>query len=258
MTEQHRFDREYWEQHWAGGALGTHPPNPYLSREVGGLVPGTALDAGCGEGAEATWLASNGWQVTAADISAEALTRAATRAAASEAAEHAADHAAAERAAGRGSAGRAAGRGSAGRGSAGRGSAGRGSAGRGSAGRGSAGRVQWVEADLSVWEPSTQYDLVMTHYAHPAMPQLEFYDRLATWVAPGGTLLIVGHLHTHTSGHDHHPPAEASATAAAITARLDLTDWEVVTAEEQHRTLAAPGGREATLHDVIVRATRHR
>ncbi|WP_433008233.1 class I SAM-dependent methyltransferase [Kribbella sp. CA-294648] len=225
MTEQHRFDREYWEQHWTGGGRGplsTNPPNPYLSREVGDLVPGTALDAGCGEGAEATWLASNGWQVTAADISREALARAATREAASGAAEHAADHGAAERA----------------------------------AERGSAGRVQWVEADLSVWEPGTQYDLVMTHYAHPAMPQLEFYDRLATWVAPGGTLLIVGHLHTHATGHghDHHPPAEATATAAAITARLNPAEWEVVTAEEQQRTLS--GIRELTLHDVIVRATR--
>ncbi|MEK8108388.1 hypothetical protein NKG94_32145 [Micromonospora sp. M12] len=28
------------------------------------------------------------------------------------------------------------------------------------------------------------------------MPQLAFYDRISGWVAPGGTLLIVGHLHT--------------------------------------------------------------
>lgn len=203
MTEQHRFDREYWEQHWAARSLGTNPPNPYLSREVGDLVPGTALDAGCGEGAEATWLASNGWQVTAADISAEVLARAASRG-------------------------------------------------------GVADRVQWVEADLSTWEPDTQYDLVMTHYAHPAMPQLDFYNRLATWVAPGGTLLIVGHLHTHTSGHDHHPPAEATATAAAITARLNPAKWHIATAEEQQRTVAAPDGRAKTLHDVVFRATHRR
>ena len=48
-------------------------------------MPGTALDAGCGEGAEATWLASRGWDVTAADISAEALARAAARAVAGDA-----------------------------------------------------------------------------------------------------------------------------------------------------------------------------
>jgi SAM-dependent methyltransferase len=215
----HGFDKDFWERHWQQGRAGgpksmvRNPPNPYLAREASGLVPGTALDAGCGAGAEAIWLASHGWQVTAADISTEALARAADRAETSGASE----------------------------------------------------RVQWVEADLSVWDPGTQFDLVTTHYAHPAMPQLEFYDRIAEWVAPGGTLLIVGHLHTHSAtgdghgqghGHGHQPPAQASAIAAAVTARLDDTEWEIVTAEERHRTLAGQGGREVPLHDVVVRATR--
>ncbi|MCT2588401.1 methyltransferase domain-containing protein [Streptomyces sp. N2-109] len=213
----HGFDKDFWEQHWQQGRAGgpgsmdRNPPNPYLARETGGLTPGTALDAGCGAGAEAIWLASHGWQVTAADISAQALARAADRAATS----------------------------------------------------GASARVQWVEADLSVWDPGTRFDLVTTHYAHPAMPQLEFYDRIAAWVAPGGTLLIVGHLHTHSAtddghghGDGHQPPAEASATAADVTTRLDGTEWETVTAEERHRTLAGPGGREVPLHDVVVRATR--
>ncbi|SEH03980.1 Methyltransferase domain-containing protein [Nonomuraea solani] len=194
------FDKDYWEQRWQQGSMGDHPPNPYLARETGGLTPGTALDAGCGGGAEAIWLAARGWHVTAADISAEALARAAGHAAAS----------------------------------------------------GAAGRLRWVEADLGAWSPDTTFDLVMTHYAHPAMPQLEFYDRIAEWVAPGGTLLIVGHLHTHDAT-GHHPPAEASATAEGITARLDGTEWEVVTAEEHLRTMP---GRPVPLHDVVVRATR--
>jgi SAM-dependent methyltransferase len=187
--------------------MGGNPPNPYLARETSGLTPGTALDAGCGGGAEAIRLAFDGWHVTAADISSEALARAAERAAASGAPEH----------------------------------------------------LQWVEADLSVWSPGLRFDLVMTHYAHPAMPQLEFYDRIAGWVAPGGTLLIVGHLHTPGStGHGHHPPAEASVTSAAITARLDDREWEIVTAEEHLRTLTGHGGPAVPLHDVVVRATRRR
>ncbi|OXM59330.1 class I SAM-dependent methyltransferase [Amycolatopsis vastitatis] len=53
-------------------------PNPVLVTEVAGLQPGRALDVGCGEGADALWLAGRGWQVTAVDISPTALTRAAT------------------------------------------------------------------------------------------------------------------------------------------------------------------------------------
>ncbi|NUW39829.1 class I SAM-dependent methyltransferase [Nonomuraea rhodomycinica] len=212
----HAFDKDFWERRWrdgGAGSMGGNPPNPYLARETGGLTPGTALDAGCGGGAEAIWLAARGWHVTAADISSEALARAAARAAAS------------------------------------------GAGGAGGAGE----RLRWVEADLRVWSPDERFDLVMTHYAHPAMPQLEFYDRIAGWVAPGGTLLIVGHLDIPGStGHGHHPPAEASATAAAVTARLDGAAWEIVTAEEHHRTLTGRGDRAVPLHDVVVRATRRR
>jgi hypothetical protein len=123
-----------------------------------------------------------------------------------------------------------------------------------------------VEADLTAWAPDTRFDLVTTHYAHPAMPQLAFYDRIAGWVAPGGTLLIVGHLHTseageqehghgHGHGPGHHPPDEASVTLADITAGLDSSTWEIVTAEEHRRTMP---GREVPLYDVVVRATRRR
>ncbi len=90
------------------------------------------------------------------------------------------------------------------------------------------------------------------------MPQPEFYDRIAGWVAPGGTLLIVGHLHVHGATGGGHPPAEASATVAAVTARLDGNAWEVVTAEECRRALHGHGSGEAPLHDVVVRATRRR
>jgi SAM-dependent methyltransferase len=212
----HAFDNEYWDQIWHGDraeSMATGQPNPHLIREVGALTPGTALDAGCGAGAEAIWLAEHGWQVTGADIATAALDRATERAAT----------------------------------------------------RGVSGRVQWIQADLSVWEPDSRYDLVTTHYAHPAMPQLEFYDRTASWVAPAGTLLIVGHLHHEADGDGHGhahgpgedgPPAEASATAAAITARLDPAGWEIVTALESQRTLSGQRGHEVTIHDVVVRATR--
>ena len=40
------------------------------------LPPGRALDVGCGDGADAVWLAQHGWQVTAIDVSRVALDRA--------------------------------------------------------------------------------------------------------------------------------------------------------------------------------------
>lgn len=56
-------------------------PNAQLVAEAAGLTPGTALDVGCGEGADAVWLAGRGWQVTATDISSVALDRARAHAA---------------------------------------------------------------------------------------------------------------------------------------------------------------------------------
>jgi 2-polyprenyl-3-methyl-5-hydroxy-6-metoxy-1,4-benzoquinol methylase len=193
------FGKDYWDQHWqqradgAPTAMERNPPNPYLVNATSNLTPGTALDAGCGAGAEAIWLASQGWQVTAADISRDALDKAVHRAA------------------------------------------------------GISNPVNWLETDLTVWTPDTQYDLVTTHYAHPSIPQLVFYQRISTWVAPGGTLLIVGHLHGQ---HEH--PEEATATVADIKVGLDDTRWQIVAAEERAR----PHGHGRELHDVVVQAIR--
>ncbi|MDT0443200.1 class I SAM-dependent methyltransferase [Streptomyces johnsoniae] len=55
-------------------------PNGVLVAEADGLPPGRALDVGCGEGADARWLARRGWQVTAVDVSEVALRRAAATA----------------------------------------------------------------------------------------------------------------------------------------------------------------------------------
>jgi SAM-dependent methyltransferase len=51
-------------------------PNGALVAEVTALQPGRALDVGCGEGADAVWLARQGWDVTALDVSRVALDRA--------------------------------------------------------------------------------------------------------------------------------------------------------------------------------------
>ncbi len=72
---------EFWDERYRGQAkLWSGSPNPYLVSEAAGLSPGSALDAGCGEGADAIWLAGQGWQVTAVDFSGVALGRAAEHA----------------------------------------------------------------------------------------------------------------------------------------------------------------------------------
>ncbi|MDL5205670.1 class I SAM-dependent methyltransferase [Streptomyces sp. ALI-76-A] len=73
---------EFWEARYQGGGrIWSGRPNPLLVREVSDLAPGSALDLGCGEGADAVWLASRGWRVTGVDVSRTALDRAAGHAA---------------------------------------------------------------------------------------------------------------------------------------------------------------------------------
>ncbi|QVQ51370.1 class I SAM-dependent methyltransferase [Spiractinospora alimapuensis] len=215
----HEFDKNYWEDHWTptvGGDGRLLPVNPYVPAETAHLPRGTALDAGCGTGTEALWLAERGWRVTGADISANALATAAGRADAA----------------------------------------------------GLAGQVEWVETDVTRWKPERAWDLVVTSYAHPDIGQLAFYRRIAAWVAPGGTLLIVGHVHDHGQhdhghhghgqhghGHGHGHPEGATATRAGIAELFPSPEWRVDAAYENTRTVHA-GGRARQLRDVVVRVQR--
>jgi SAM-dependent methyltransferase len=67
------WDARYTER---DGAMWSGRPNGRLVAEIAGLSPGRALDVGCGEGADAIWLARHGWTITAIDISDVAISRA--------------------------------------------------------------------------------------------------------------------------------------------------------------------------------------
>lgn len=70
--------QEEWDRRYAvEGQLWSGRPNGALVAEVTSLAPGRALDVGCGEGADAVWLARAGWQVTGLEVSGIALQRAA-------------------------------------------------------------------------------------------------------------------------------------------------------------------------------------
>jgi thioredoxin reductase/SAM-dependent methyltransferase len=76
------FEEDAWEERYrTKPAVWSGRPNPQLVAEATGLIPGRALDVGCGEGADAVWLAERGWRVTAVDIAPTALQRAAAHAA---------------------------------------------------------------------------------------------------------------------------------------------------------------------------------
>jgi SAM-dependent methyltransferase len=76
LFTQDTWDARYAESEriWSGN------PNPRLVEQLTGVTPGDALDVGAGEGADAVWLARQGWRVTALDVSEVALTRATTHA----------------------------------------------------------------------------------------------------------------------------------------------------------------------------------
>ncbi|WP_205718493.1 class I SAM-dependent methyltransferase [Actinomadura sp. WMMA1423] len=200
---QEYWDSRYSENHhiWSG------EPNAVLVQEIAGLEPGTALDLGCGEGADAVWLARRGWRVTAADISGVALERAARHA---------------EEA-------------------------------------GVADRVDWQRRDLAASFPEGTYDLVSAQFLHsPAeMPREEVLRAAAAAVAPGGTLLVVGHAGPPPWDPDAHPEVHLP-TPEEVLASLGLPDgeWEVLRSDEHERVQTAPDGRTMTRTDNTLKLRR--
>ena len=73
MAQAAEWDARYRER---GAAMWSGRPNGRLVAEVASITVGRALDVGCGEGADAIWLAQRGWTVAAIDVSEVAICRA--------------------------------------------------------------------------------------------------------------------------------------------------------------------------------------
>ena len=198
---------QYWEEFyrvrrdaWSG------KPNSLLVEEVSDLTPGTALDLGCGQGDDAIWLASRGWQMNAVDVSATALARAADRAAAA----------------------------------------------------GMAEAIEWERHDLAVSFPSGRFDLVSACYLHsPVQMPREGVLRSATAaVAPGGTLLVVGHAGSPSwselDPEIHFPTPQEVLDGLALPAGR----WEVKRSDFVTRRLPGPDGEPATRPDNVLTVGR--
>ena len=71
------MSRERWDERYEVKELvWKADPNRFLVEELDSLVAGRALDLACGEGRNALWLASKGWQVTGVDFSPVGLEKA--------------------------------------------------------------------------------------------------------------------------------------------------------------------------------------
>lgn len=67
---------QFWDDRYSSAdRIWSGQPNPQLVADLSGVEPGRALDVGAGEGADAIWLAEQGWTVVAVDISSVALER---------------------------------------------------------------------------------------------------------------------------------------------------------------------------------------
>ncbi len=70
------MDRDTWnERYRADELVWRAEPNMFLVEEIEGMKPGRALDLACGEGRNAVWLASRGWEVVGVDFSSAGLAK---------------------------------------------------------------------------------------------------------------------------------------------------------------------------------------
>lgn len=194
-------------------------PNPQLLREGAGLKPGKALDLGCGEGADAIWLAQQGWTVTAVDVSAVALERALVH-------EKTALDRESVHAEGAGEI---------------------------------PSRIHWEQCDLEEWQPTATFDLVSSQFLHsPHLAWQGPLRTAASAVKPGGTLLIVGHHPDHLPPWGNHTRPEMFYTPAQLVAELglDSPQWQLEVSTTRERPASGPDGEEAVIGDTVLRATR--
>lgn len=64
--------------------------------------------------------------------------------------------------------------------------------------------VEWVEGDVREWAPDAPADLVVSCYLH--LPDsAAAVARIAQWVTPGGTLVVVGHDVENIAAGGHGP-----------------------------------------------------
>jgi site-specific DNA-methyltransferase (adenine-specific) len=118
------------------------------------------------------------------------------------------------------------------------------------------GQVDWVVADLSDYEPARDaFELVLIAYLQvDAVLRARVLAGAAAALAPGGTLLVVGHDLTNlTEGTGGPQSPDVLYTPEAIAA--DLPGLRILRADRVRRSVERDGGT-ATAIDTLVRAER--
>jgi 2-polyprenyl-3-methyl-5-hydroxy-6-metoxy-1,4-benzoquinol methylase len=195
------MQREDWDRRYAAVEnLWAVKPNRFLVAEVADLAPGRALDLACGEGQNAIWLATLGWDVTAVDYSEVAVAKARARAER--------DHV----------------------------------------------EVAFACADLVEYEPGTgAYDLVLVLYLHiPSAERGPVHVKAAAALAPGGTILVLGHDRTNAT-HGVGGPSDPDILYTADEIAAELPGLEFETAGTVVRDV---DGEARDAIDTLVRARR--
>ena len=123
------------------------------------------------------------------------------------------------------------------------------------AGRGVTG-IRWAEADLRGYQPGPAvYDLVLLAYIH--LPPDEFGALLqmaASALAPGGTLLVVGH-DVDNIAHGHGGPQDPRILHRVQDVVAALPGLTIQRAEQARRPVLTGDGERAAI-DTVVRAQR--
>ncbi|GAA2368236.1 NAD(P)/FAD-dependent oxidoreductase [Nonomuraea africana] len=124
---------------------------------------------------------------------------------------------------------------------------------------GVADRIDWQRHDLGVSFPDGAFDLVSAHFLHSPvdLPREKILRTAAAAVAPGGVLLVVGHVGFPSWEPGPHPDVHFP-TPQEVLESLELQDgqWEVQRCEEYEREQPTPDGRPCTRTDNILRVRR--
>jgi SAM-dependent methyltransferase len=189
------MEAAHWDERYrTADRLWSVTPNLFVADRLLHSPPGRGLDLAAGEGRNAVWLASLGWQMTAVDFSEVGVSR----------------------------------------------------------GSAQSDEVEFVVADVLVWEPVAAFDLVLIAYLQLAPAEFEKVVRRAReWLQPGGELFMIGHDVSNIKGGWGGPQnPEILWDVPTILAWLD--GMTVIESEVVRRPVETDDGRQFA-RDALVR-----